>query len=176
MKLYTYNRVSTDDQKIGLQVYRERMQSFCLRWNHEIVESFEDEDVSGGIPLKERPEGSKMYINLMQHKADGVLFDNISRMFRDMEDGVSTANRFTEAGIKMFVSDGSSDPIDIETESGFTFFVFQLMYAHLERMKIRKRTKDAHTMRRKNSLPTSQTPYGFDKINGKLVHNDSYLL
>jgi len=27
-------------------------------------------------------------------------------------------------------------------------------------------------MRRKNSLPTSQTPYGFDKINGKLVHNE----
>ena len=171
MKLYTYNRVSTDDQKIGLQVYRERMQSFCIRWSHEIIASFEDEDVSGGIPLKERPEGSKMYISLMQHKADGVLFDNISRMFRDMEDGVSTANRFQEAGIKMYVSDGSSDPIDIETESGFTFFVFQLMYAHLERMKIRKRTKDAHTMRRKNNLPTSHTPYGFDKVDGKLVPN-----
>jgi DNA invertase Pin-like site-specific DNA recombinase len=171
MKLYTYNRVSTDDQKTGLQVYRERMNAFCIRWNHEIIQSFEDEDVSGGIPLRERPQGSIMYINLMQHKADGVLFDNVSRMFRDMEDGISTANRFTEAGIKLFVSDGSSDPIDIETESGFTFFVFQLMYAHLERMKIRKRTKDAHTMRRRTGLPTSHTPYGFDKIDGKLVPN-----
>jgi DNA invertase Pin-like site-specific DNA recombinase len=171
MKLYTYNRVSTNDQKIGLMVYRERMQAFCIRWNHDIIDSFEDEDVSGGIPLKERPEGSKMYLNLMQHKADGVLFDNISRMFRDMEDGISTANRFSEAGIKMYVSDGSSDPIDIETESGFTFFVFQLMYAHLERMKIRKRTKDAHTMRRKTGLPTSHAPYGFDKVDGRLIEN-----
>lgn len=173
MNLYTYNRVSTDDQKTGLQVYRERMKSFCIRWNHEIIQSFEDEDVSGGIPLRERPQGSIMYFNLMQHKADGVLFDNVSRMFRDMEDGITTANRFTEAGIKLFVSDGSSDPIDIETESGFTFFVFQLMYAHLERMKIRKRTKDAHTMRRKTGLPTSHAPYGFDNVNGKLVANET---
>ena len=45
------------------------------------------------------------------------------------------------------------------------------MYAHLERMKIRKRTKDAHTMRRKNNLPTSHAPYGFDKVDGKLVPN-----
>jgi DNA invertase Pin-like site-specific DNA recombinase len=169
MKLYTYNRVSTDDQKTGLLVYKERMDAFCARWNHTIVDSWEDEDVSGGIPLKDRPAGSIMYKNLFLGKADGVLFDNVSRMFRDMEDGITTVNRFTESGIKMFVSDGSADPIDIESESGFLFFVMQLTFAHIERMKIKKRTKDAHTMRRKTGLPTSHTQYGFDKVNGRLV-------
>ena len=81
------------------------------------------------------------------------------------------ANRFREAGIKVFFVDYGAHPIDIETESGFIWFVMQLTMAHLERMKIKKRTKDALRMRRNNGYATSHVPYGFDKEpgTGKLI-------
>lgn len=172
MKLATYSRVSTDQQKVGMEVYRQSVKNFSIRNEHEVVLTFEDEDVSGGIALKDRPSGSKLYEAAMARKIEGILADNVSRMFRDMEDGICMANRFREAGIKVFFSDFGAQPIDIETESGFLWFVMQLAMAHMERMKIRKRTKDSHAMRRKLSLATSHAPYGKDKTeDNRLVDN-----
>lgn len=172
MRIGTYCRVSTDDQKTGMQVYRESVNNFCIRNNHTVSASFEDEDISGGMALKDRPEGAKLYEMAMAHRIDGILADNVSRMFRDMEDGISMANRFREAGIKVFFTDYGSEPIDIETESGFLWFVMQLTMAHIERMKIKKRTSDAHRMRRRNGLATSHAPYGYDKVDGRIIENN----
>jgi DNA invertase Pin-like site-specific DNA recombinase len=174
MKLATYSRVSTDQQKVGMEVYRQSVKNFSIRNEHDVILTFEDEDVSGGISLKDRPSGSKLYEAAMSRKIEGILADNVSRMFRDMEDGICMANRFREAGIKVFFSDFGAQPIDIETESGFLWFVMQLAMAHMERMKIRKRTKDSHAMRRKLNLATSHAPYGMDKTeDNRLVVNDT---
>lgn len=172
MDLAPYIRVSTDEQKTGLQVYRESVLMFAERNKYNVPVIYEDEDVSGGLAFRKRPEGRKVWEAAVEGRIKGILSDNVSRMFRDMEDGIVTANRLKEMNIKLFFVDYGSTPIDIQTESGFLWFVMQLTMAHIERMKIQKRTKDAHRIRRKNGLATSHTPYGKDKIEGgRLIDN-----
>jgi DNA invertase Pin-like site-specific DNA recombinase len=174
MILHSYNRVSTDDQKTGIQVYRESIERFCKYGNHEIVGVYEDEDVSGGMPFRERPQGKLIYESLMNGDVDGMVADNISRVFRSAADGFATIEEFRDAGVKFFICDQGQVPLDVDSEQGFMLFSFQLMYAQLERMKIKKRTSDAHKMRRKNGLATTHAQYGYNKISdtqyGNLVN------
>ena len=164
MILHSYNRVSTDDQKTGIQVYRESIERFCKYGNHEIVGVYEDEDVSGGMPFKERPQGKLIYESLMNGDVDGMVADNVSRVFRSAADGFATIEEFRNAGVKFFICDQGQMPLDIDSEQGFMLFSFQLMYAQLERMKIKKRTTDAHSMRRKTGLATTHAQYGYNKV------------
>lgn len=126
--------------------------------------TFEDEDVSGGIKFKERPEGRKLYQRLMNKESDGMVADNVSRVFRSAADGFATIEEFRDAGVKFFICDQGQAPLDIDTEQGFIMFTIQLMTAQLERMKIKKRTQDAHSMRRKTGLATTHAQFGYDKI------------
>ncbi len=164
MILHSYNRVSTDDQKTGIQVYRESIERFCKFGNHTIKGVYEDEDVSGGMPFRERPQGKLIYESLMNGDVDGMVADNVSRVFRSAADGFATIEEFRDAGVKFFICDQGQMPLDIDSEQGFMLFSFQLMYAQLERMKIKKRTSDAHKMRRKTGLATTHAQYGYNKI------------
>ncbi len=146
-----------------MMVYKKSVFDFSERNGHNTLMSIEDEDVSGGIKFRDRPGGSVLYQAAVDGKIDGILADNVSRMFRSMSDGIETAEFFIEIGCKLYFTDYGQHPVDISTESGFMWFTMQLMMAHLERMKIRKRTKDSHTIRRNNGFATSHAPYGFDK-------------
>jgi site-specific DNA recombinase len=171
MRLYSYNRVSTDDQKVGMSIYKENIEWFCKRHGHTVIESFVDEDVSGGMQLRSRPNGSKLYKQLMNFEADGVVCANVSRMFRDMEDGFFTANRLKENGFKLFISDGQSDPLDIETISGLMLFTMQLLMAQTELMNIRTRTKNSAVFRDKNNMASTHAQYGYDCVDKKKIVN-----
>ena len=171
MILHSYNRVSTDDQKTGIQVYRESIERFCKYGNHEIVGVYEDEDVSGGMPFRERPQGKLLYESLMNGDVDGMVADNISRVFRSAADGFATIEQFRDAGVKFFICDQGQVPLDVDSEQGFMLFSFQLMYAQLERMKIKKRTSDAHKMRRKTGLATTHAQFGYNKISDTQYSN-----
>lgn len=164
MILDSYNRVSTDDQKTGMQVYRESIERFCQYGGHQIDITFEDEDVSGGLPFRERPAGKLLFNRLMNGEVDGMVADNVSRVFRSAADGFATIELFRDAGVKFFICDQGQVPLDIDSEQGFIMFTIQLMTAQLERMKVKKRTADAHKVRRKIGLATSHAQYGYDKI------------
>jgi site-specific DNA recombinase len=172
MRLYSYNRVSTDDQKVGMAIYQENISWFCKRHGHTVIDEFTDEDVSGGKELKKRPSGEYLYQGLMLKQAEGVVCANVSRMFRDMEDGISTANRFKENGIKMFITDGSAEPIDIDTVQGFTMFTMQLLMAQIELMNIRTRTRNSARFRDRNNMASTHAQYGYDIVDKKQVVNE----
>jgi len=167
MRLISYSRISTGDQDIDL--YIEQARKFCERYGHELVREFSDPDVSGGIPFRERPDGSKAYQMLINKEVDGIISDDTARSFRDVEDGISTWNRWTEAGRAIFYGDCFGEPLDISTPAGFRNAITPLVEAHMERLKIKYRTKRAMTRMRANSKITSHLPFGFSRNEFDLV-------
>lgn len=163
MNLVSYNRVSTDEQKVGLQMYEQSIKRFCEYHNHTLVGQFQDEDVSGGIAFAKRPSGRKCYDLLMEGKADGIIVGDVSRMFRNLEDGVVLERIFRENGIKMLFADGNGSPVDTTTETGFMMFLFPLIQAHLGRLNRKVTTKKNMEFRRNSGLVTSHTPYGYER-------------
>lgn len=180
MNLVSYNRVSTDEQKVGLQMYEQSIKRFCEYHNHTLVGQFQDEDVSGGIAFASRPSGSECYKLLMEGKADGIIVGDVSRMFRDLENGVVTERIFRENGIKMLFADGNGTPVDTTTETGFMMFLFPLLQAHLGRLNRKVTTTKNMEYRRKIGLATSHCPYGYyrSKTEGdnKLYENPDEML
>lgn len=159
-----------------MAIYEENISWFCKRHEHTVIASFTDEDVSGGKELRKRPEGEYLYHGLMLKEAEGVVCANVSRMFRDMEDGISTANRFKENGIKMFITDGQAEPIDIDTVQGFTMFTMQLLMAQIELMNIRTRTRNSARFRDRNNMASTHAQYGYDIVDKKQIVNEAEML
>jgi DNA invertase Pin-like site-specific DNA recombinase len=163
MNVGLYLRVSTDDQQSGLQVYIQQAKDFCERYGHTYTEIFIDEDVSGDKDLQKRPAGAKLLAALESGKIQGIVSPNVTRLFRNLRNGVNTIDEFEKRNWRMFVSDGYGLPIDISTIMGFSMFVDQLKYAQIERMQISERTKNGMTYRRNNGKATSHTPYGYER-------------
>jgi len=163
MKLGWYIRVSTADQRESLLMYRNLAQGFCDKYGLKLVEIYCDEDISGGIELFLRPDGKRMKADLDSGRITCIASPNVSRLFRDLRDGMNTLHYTDTNKIKMYVSKGYGTPIDVNTSDGFRMFVTELMNAHLERLQIRERTKDALEHRRLSGMATSHTPYGYKR-------------
>jgi DNA invertase Pin-like site-specific DNA recombinase len=161
MKVGLYLRVSTDDQQSGLSVYIQQAKDFCERYGHTYTDLFIDEDVSGDKELQKRPSGARILKALEDGTIQGIVSPNVTRLFRNLRNGVNTIHEFEKRNWKMFVSDGYGLPVDISSIMGFSMFVDQLKYAQIERMQIAERTKNGMTYRRNNGKATSHTPYGY---------------
>lgn len=161
MNIAWYIRVSTNDQREGLAMYKSQATEFCQRYNHTLIEIFSDEDVSGGIDLFARPAGKSLLKALNEGIVDAVASPNVSRLFRDLRDGVNTLHTFGKKNWQMYVGDGYGLPIDVNTPMGFSMIVDHLKYAQLERMHISERTTRGLAFRRKKGMATSHTPYGY---------------
>lgn len=87
MRLVAYCRVSTDNQKeegtIDLQT--DAIQEFCKSKNFELITTFKDEGVSGG--LEDRPALSDLFAYLEGEQGaeiDGVVIWKLDRLARDL--------------------------------------------------------------------------------------------
>jgi DNA invertase Pin-like site-specific DNA recombinase len=161
MKILFYIRVSTDDQKVGLEMYRSMAETFCTMYKHELVDVYADEDVSGGIELFNRPEGKRLNQDLKSGKGDAIATPDVSRLFRDLRDGVNTLFDLCDLNVPVFTSNLFGQALDLTTPIGFSTAIELLKMAHMERLWVKNRTRDAMAFRRKNGKITSHIPYGY---------------
>jgi len=172
MKIGWYIRVSTQDQKDGLEFYHSQAKEFCDRYNHTLIEIFSDEDVSGGIELFKRPSGKRLHEALKNKQINAIASPNVSRLFRDLRDGINTIHHLGKKDVTLYAGDGYGLPLDVNTPMGFSTVIDQLKYAHFERLIISDRTTKALAYKRKNGFVTSHVPYGYDKgEDNKLTEN-----
>ena len=163
-KIGWYIRVSTDDQKESLEMYRNQANDFCQRYGFNLVKIYSDEDVSGGIELFKRPQGKVLKQDLDNGTINAIASPDVTRLFRDLRDGVNTIYDMQDEGIEIFTGDGYGTPLDVNTPQGFSMVMYKLQSAHYERLIIKERTKKAMTFRRNNSLATSREQYGYNIV------------
>ncbi len=166
MRIGWYIRVSTQEQSESLAMYRSQAQAFCERYEHTLIDIYSDEDVSGGIELFKRPAGKALLQAFQDKQIDAVASPNVSRLFRDLRDGINTLHQFGINNWAMFCGDGYGLPLDVNTPMGFSMVVDQLKYAQIERMNISERTTRGLAFRRKKQMATSHTPYGWKRVEG----------
>lgn len=164
MKILFYIRVSTADQKVGLEKYRNMAQEFCKRHSHELIEVYADEDVSGGTEMFKRKAGKRLLDDLKAKKGNAVATPDISRLFRDLRDGVNTLFMLEKMEVPVYSADMYGRPLDTNNYMDFAVVIDQLKYAHMERLRIKQRTKDTMTFRRRNGKLTSNVPYGYKRV------------
>lgn len=111
-------------------------------------------------PLFKRPEGSKLRDI---PKGIAIVAMDMTRIFRDQVDGLTTIRYFNKHGTQLRLSDQGGNAIDVSTPDGFAFASMKLMMAEYEPMCTAVRTSRGMKYRQANGQRMSRTdcvPYG----------------
>jgi len=133
---------------------------------------FEDEDVSGRLPLYERPQGKRLLDAIEAGEITQVVTMAIDRMFRNASDGLFLIGKWNEAGIKLCeVNTGFF--IRVDNSNDFLTLAIKLVVAQHEAMKTAERTRDIKKFQKKTKRVYSPIPYGYTKLNSDLVPDEN---
>ena len=84
-KLYAiYTRVSTDDQNDAQQI--SYIKQYAKRYGYK-VRTYNDFNVSGKIPIKERPDGKRLINDIKKGKIQGLIVSKWDRITREPRHG-----------------------------------------------------------------------------------------
>jgi site-specific DNA recombinase len=165
MKAIGYIRVSTQDQVssgLGLENQRNKIKQFCSSKDIELIEIIEENGISGGIPIEERKEGSRLceYIRNKNNKIGSVVMLNLERGFRDTEDCLHHAKEWIRYGVEINFLDMSG--LDASTSMGMLQITMRAGFSEFERRQIGDRTRSALAVKRSRGEKTGGIcPYGF---------------
>lgn len=154
--IYFYGRVSTDHQENSAANQRQIFDTLGAEWG-EPYTIVMDEDVSGGVPLRRRPNGQKMWDSLKA--GDMLIVTKLDRGWRNSEDAAHTLRVLREIGVRMRILDF---PIDLSTDEGELMFLTFANFSQYENRLRARRVRDVFQYRKKNGLPYAcARPYGW---------------
>lgn len=131
--VYGYVRVSTQHQTHGESIASQKAQiaDLAKKLGHGAIDHiFVDEEVSGGIPILERPSGRE----LGYHAAPGsiILMTDIDRGFRNTADFLLTSEAWKAMGIRLVVGSINQMGLQLDTDSPSTKLVTTILAATKE--------------------------------------------
>ena len=156
-RLFGYCRVSTDMQETSREAQEATIRGWAEKAGLEVAAVFIDEDVSGSIPLRDRPSGKRMWDSL--GRGDTVVITTKDRAFRSLVDAAITVMSWREQGVKLHILDF---PVDLSTDEGEMVFLQGAVFSQYERKQIGKRIKASMKHRKDNKIPYGgMRPWGY---------------
>lgn len=153
-----YSRVSTEAQTEAVTIDLQREFSkkfFDFHQEMALVEVYEDDGVSGSIPVADRPGGKRLLADAKAGKFDVIVFYSFDRIVRSTLDLLQFHQTLEKIGIALR---SASQPFDTTTHFGKAFMTMLGMIAELERHQIRDRTTRGKLRAVKNGAPPGGTP------------------
>lgn len=170
--IYSYRRVSTDEQLLGPQAQEDAIR----RWLSGTMSlalaqpdaDFCDIGVSGSVPLASRPQGGELVCKLQP--GDTIVIAKLDRMFRSVADAAVTLANWDKVGVKL-VSIGEG--FDMTNPYGRAMAQMASVFAELERALIASRTSAALQSKIARGDHHGGKPYGWDRSGGRLKENEA---
>jgi len=157
--IYTYSRVSTNQQQSSTDQQEQYLLDFCKRKGFINPIHLVDSDISGGKPILKRPEGAK----LSELKSgDIIVCSKHDRMFRSLKDAVNMISNWFDNGITIYFLNVGEQPLNMDNPSIKLQLYIMMAVAENELDTIRARTKDNLKHRKENLKTYSSAPYGWD--------------
>jgi site-specific DNA recombinase len=133
-----------------------------------LVEEIVDEGVSGKSTKR---EGYIRLMDMVKNKeCDGVVVYSLSRYSRCVVDTLSSIQLMNDNGITFH---SLSENIDTSSPNGRFFLTILSSLSQLEREITSSRVKDTLNGLKITNKPYSNDLYGYDKVDGSLVVNDT---
>lgn len=143
MKVAGYIRVSTAEQAIyglGLEVQRDKIQSYCDSQSWELVEIYEDGGVSGAT--MDRPAFTQMLTDGEDGRFDLILTYKIDRISRSLKNLLILVED-TLAPMDIALKSVTESFIDTSSPEGMAMFQVLGTFSELERKQITRKLSDA---------------------------------
>jgi len=154
-----YARVSTDDQAdkgYSLPSQLDAMRKYAERLGFSVVSEL-TEDISGAIPISERPEGKKLAAMLKARQADVIIAYCVDRLYRDNVELLIAVRMWLRAGVEVHTCDIGR----IEDENNIILLIKGWQGSD-ERAKIRERCmRGKRAKAQAGKLIACRPPYGY---------------
>src|SRR5271157_5900630 len=175
MKATGYCRVSSQEQVDGtsLQSQENQIRTYSAMKGIDLVAVLVDAGVSGGKPLAERPEGSKLTSMVESGEVQGVVITKLDRGFRSASDCLNNVEAWERRTVSLHILNLGGQQIDTSTPMGKFFITVMAGAAELERNMIRERCSEGRKIRKAQGCRVGEIPYGFDleSDTNRLVEN-----
>lgn len=162
-----YARVSTDLQreKESIKTQVDLIERYCVERGYKLVETIQDDGVSGTLPLEQRPGGRRLLELCRSGKVAALVVYRADRIGRDVwVNEMAVRELHDQLGVDF---QGVAEKIDLSSPIGRAMFTFQSAIAKLEREGTLQRSRDA-TIRlaREGTWLGGITPFGY-RLEGK---------
>jgi site-specific DNA recombinase len=156
-----YMRVSSEEQKTkeSIETQAGFLEEYCKLYGYDVAGVYKDEAISGTVPMRERPEGSRLLADAREGTLDAVLVYRLDRIGRSLLVVVDAHDRLGEAGVAL---KSANEPIDTSSPSGRLIFQMLASFAEFERATIAERSRDGLHRAFKNGKQLGRIPYGYD--------------
>lgn len=170
MTTAVYMRVSTDEQKLGL----EAQEATCLKYVElrELgeVQIYADIGVSGGTPLQQRPEGALLNADIEEGEVTVVVAVRLDRLFRDVTDTLTTITEWDNRSVAVHLIDMGGAAVDTSSAVGRLMITILAGMAEFERSLIRERTAAAKRAQlARGEYRGGSVPWGFRRQGDRLL-------
>ena len=141
MKAFGYVRLSRLDQDTtSPRRQREIIQDLCRARDWELLDTYEDLDVSGG---KESRRGLDTMLARLAD-VDAIVCWRLDRLARSLSHLLKLAERFEDEDVQLVTADGE---VDTASAGGRAFFQMRGVFAEFERRTVSDRTRAGLTCR-----------------------------
>lgn len=160
-------RVSSEEQRDRetIEIQRDFLNEYCRLYRLEIAGVYDDDGVSGTIPLHERPEGRRLLEDARAGKFTTLLVYKLDRLGRSLLVIVDAHDRLQAAGVTLR---SATEPIDTSTAPGRLIFQMLASFAEYERETIGERTRAGLHRAHRKGRHMGPVPLGYraDKEGG----------
>lgn len=152
------SRMTDETTSIDTQVGQ--CERYAAAHGHEIVATSSDLNVSGAVPIRERPGIGPWLRPERLADWDGIIGYKLDRLFRSQADYVDFYRDFCQVHGKVIISAGEG--LDTSTEVGEFAAGLMVKLAELERGRMRARRRDAAArLRQAARWNGGRVPYGY---------------
>lgn len=134
-----YLRVSkAEDGHDTIENQRPLIEKLCRERGFRVHDFYEDDDVSGKIPMERRPEGARLFADARLRAFDTVVVWRVDRLGRDTRQILNAAHDLKSVGLKVV---SATEAFDTTTSAGELMFEMLASFAAHERRTILERSK-----------------------------------
>jgi DNA invertase Pin-like site-specific DNA recombinase len=171
MRLLAPRRLSRKtDESVSIETQTIGIDDWAGANGHVIVKATEDLDVSGGVPIRERPDIGPWLTPEHLDDWDGLVLYKIDRGFRNHYDFVTFVHDFCEPHGKVIISVGEG--IDTSASMGKFMLGMLVQFAEWELTRMKERRRDAAKRLRSSARWNGGTvSYGYRPV--CLCHHDA---
>ncbi len=163
-----YRRASKDEQALSPEAQANTIQTYAQQHGIVIVAWFDDQGVSGGSDIDDRPGLTKAIGSLVPMNAGVFFISRRDRLARDSYIAITITRSIEQRGARVISADGFGN--GVTPADAFMRSVLDAA-SEYERSLIRQRTKDALAAKKRKGERAGGLPWGFtvDKDGKKLI-------
>lgn len=167
MKAFGYVRISKmDEGTTSPQRQRQAIERWCRDRDAELIDVFEDLDLSAYSKRVRRPGLERMLARL--DEVNVVVCWRLDRLARSVSGFSRMLETFEAARVKVATTDGQ---VDMTTAAGRAMVQMTAVFAELEAGTTSERARQMHAYKRERGEWVGRVPFGF-KLNGKGLEVD----